>query len=104
MIEAAVRLLLVVVDPATFKKLVHPRALDTFPRILGRYVREERLIPLEEAVRQLVCAMSSSTASRCCATGYTRRQARPHRAWPRFRALVQAAELSHNALTPCAVT
>ena len=48
------------VDPATFKGLVHPRALGTFPRILGRYVREERLIPLEEAVRK----MTSATATR----------------------------------------
>ncbi|HEX2517629.1 MAG TPA: D-aminoacylase, partial [Chloroflexota bacterium] len=32
---------------------VHPRAYGTFARLLGRYVREERLIPLEEAVRRL---------------------------------------------------
>jgi N-acyl-D-amino-acid deacylase len=31
----------------------HPRAYGTFARLLGRYVREERLIPLEEAVRRL---------------------------------------------------
>ncbi len=30
----------------------HPRAYGTFPRILGRYVREERLLPLEEAIRK----------------------------------------------------
>lgn len=48
------------VDPATFKGLVHPRALGTFPRILGRYVRDERLMPLEEAVRK----MTSATATR----------------------------------------
>jgi N-acyl-D-amino-acid deacylase len=48
------------VDPATFKGLVHPRALGTFPRILGHYVREERLMPLEEAVRK----MTSATATR----------------------------------------
>lgn len=31
----------------------HPRAWGTFPRILGRYVREERLLTLEEAVRKM---------------------------------------------------
>jgi N-acyl-D-amino-acid deacylase len=31
----------------------HPRAYGTFARLLGRYVRDERLIPLEEAVRRL---------------------------------------------------
>lgn len=48
------------VDPATFQGLVHPRALGTFPRILGRYARDERLMPLEEAVRK----MTSATATR----------------------------------------
>jgi N-acyl-D-aspartate/D-glutamate deacylase len=31
----------------------HPRAYGTFPRILGRYVREERVITLSEAVRRM---------------------------------------------------
>ncbi len=31
----------------------HPRAYGTFARLLGKYVREEGLIPLEEAVRKL---------------------------------------------------
>jgi N-acyl-D-amino-acid deacylase len=31
----------------------HPRAYGNFARLLGRYVREERLIPLEDAVRRL---------------------------------------------------
>jgi N-acyl-D-amino-acid deacylase len=31
----------------------HPRAYGTYPRILGRYVRDERVLPLEEAVRKL---------------------------------------------------
>lgn len=31
----------------------HPRLYGTFPRVLGRYVREERLFPLEEAVRKM---------------------------------------------------
>ncbi|MFC1562223.1 amidohydrolase family protein [candidate division KSB1 bacterium] len=31
----------------------HPRAYGTFARLLGKYVREEKIIPLEEAVRRL---------------------------------------------------
>jgi N-acyl-D-amino-acid deacylase len=31
----------------------HPRAYGNFARLLGRYVRDEHLIPLEEAVRRL---------------------------------------------------
>lgn len=31
----------------------HPRAYGTYPRILGRYVREKKLITLEEAVRKM---------------------------------------------------
>lgn len=31
----------------------HPRAWGTFPRILGKYVREERLLTLEEAIRKM---------------------------------------------------
>jgi len=38
----------------------HPRAYGTFPRILGHYVRDEKLFTLEEAVRK----MTSLAASR----------------------------------------
>lgn len=31
----------------------HPRAYGTFARLLGKYVRDERVIPLEEAIRRL---------------------------------------------------
>jgi N-acyl-D-amino-acid deacylase len=31
----------------------HPRAYGNFARLLGRYVRDEKIIPLEEAVRRL---------------------------------------------------
>lgn len=31
----------------------HPRAYGSFPRVLGKYVREERAMPLEEAVRKM---------------------------------------------------
>ena len=32
---------------------VHPRAYGSFPRILGNYVREEKILQLEEAIRKL---------------------------------------------------
>jgi N-acyl-D-amino-acid deacylase len=32
---------------------VHPRMIGTFPRVLGRYVREQGVIRLEEAVRKM---------------------------------------------------
>ena len=38
----------------------HPRAWGSFPRILGHYVRDERLMPLEEAIRK----MTSKAAAR----------------------------------------
>jgi dihydroorotase/N-acyl-D-amino-acid deacylase len=38
----------------------HPRAWASVPRILGRYVRDEKLLPLEEAIRK----MTSLPASR----------------------------------------
>ena len=38
----------------------HPRSYGTFPRVLGRYVREERVLSLEEAVKK----MTSITADR----------------------------------------
>lgn len=31
----------------------HPRGYGSFPRILGRYVRDERVLPLEEAIRKM---------------------------------------------------
>jgi dihydroorotase/N-acyl-D-amino-acid deacylase len=40
--------------------LVHPRSYGTYPRILGKYVREDRAMRLEEAIRK----MSSAVANR----------------------------------------
>jgi N-acyl-D-aspartate/D-glutamate deacylase len=39
----------------------HPRNYGTFPRILARYVREKRVLGLEEAIRK----MTSMPAARC---------------------------------------
>ncbi len=35
------------------KSSVHPRAYGSFARLLGRYVRDEKVIPLAEAIRRL---------------------------------------------------
>lgn len=42
------------------RRKVHPRNYGTFPRVLGRYVREEKVLSLEEAVKK----MTSVTAAR----------------------------------------
>jgi len=47
-------------DPDSARGLVHPRSYGTYSRILGRYVRDERVIGLEDAVRK----MSSAVATR----------------------------------------
>jgi len=47
-------------DPDSARALAHPRTYGTFTRILGKYVRDDRVMPLEEAVRK----MSSAVASR----------------------------------------
>ena len=33
--------------------MTHPRAFGTFPRVLGRYVRERGILPLEQAIRKM---------------------------------------------------
>ncbi len=35
------------------KGFPHPRAYGTFPRVLGRYVREQGVLPLQEAIRKM---------------------------------------------------
>jgi len=38
----------------------HPRAYGNFARLLGKYVREEKIIPLEEAIRRLTSLPASN--------------------------------------------
>ena len=45
-------------DPDQAKDLAHPRSYGTFPRILGKCVREENVMPLEEAVRKMTSAVA----------------------------------------------
>ncbi len=42
------------------KSSPHPRAYGTFARLLGKYVREEKLIPLERAIRGLTSLPASN--------------------------------------------
>src|SRR5689334_8212343 len=44
------------VDPDSARGLTHPRAYGNFPRIMGKYVRDEHVMPLEEAVRKATSA------------------------------------------------
>jgi N-acyl-D-aspartate/D-glutamate deacylase len=37
----------------------HPRAYGTYTRILGKYVREEGVLPLEDAIRKMSWAVAS---------------------------------------------
>jgi dihydroorotase/N-acyl-D-amino-acid deacylase len=46
-------------DPARATGLTHPRAYGNFPRLFGKYVREERVIPLEDAVRKASSAVAT---------------------------------------------
>jgi len=45
-------------DPDSARGMTHPRAYGTYPRILGKYVREERIIPIEDAVRKMTGAVA----------------------------------------------
>ena len=40
-------------DGVFLKSMPHPRAYGNFARLLGKYVRDEKLLPLEEAIRKL---------------------------------------------------
>ncbi len=48
------------IDPAGQTNPVHPRAYGTYPRVLGKYVREEGVLRVEEAIR----IMSGAVADR----------------------------------------
>jgi N-acyl-D-amino-acid deacylase len=43
----------VAAEGAFLKMSTHPRAYGNFARLLGRYVRDEKLVPLPEAIRRL---------------------------------------------------
>jgi N-acyl-D-amino-acid deacylase len=39
----------------------HPRGYGSFPRVLGRYVRERRVVPLEEMIRKMTSLAAHNT-------------------------------------------
>ncbi len=45
-------------DPDSAKGGGHPRAYGTYPRILGQYVRDEGVVPLEDAIRKMTGAVA----------------------------------------------
>ncbi len=45
-------------DPDSAKGLTHPRAYGSYPRLLGKYVREEHVLTLEDAVRKFSSAVA----------------------------------------------
>jgi len=49
------------VDPAWAKDLgpAHPRGYGTYPRVLAKYVREEKLMTLEDAIRKMSGAVAA---------------------------------------------
>ncbi len=47
------------VNPRTTTALIHPRSYGTYTRVLGRYVREQRVVPLEDAIRKMTSAVAT---------------------------------------------
>ncbi|MEP6691500.1 MAG: D-aminoacylase [Gemmatimonadaceae bacterium] len=45
-------------DPDSTKAMVHPRSYANYPRILGHYVRDRHVLPLEDAVRKMSAAVA----------------------------------------------
>ncbi len=45
-------------DPDSTKDFTHPRSYGTYPRILGKYVRDEHVLPLEDAIRKMSGAVA----------------------------------------------
>jgi dihydroorotase/N-acyl-D-amino-acid deacylase len=51
-------------DPARARGLTHPRAYGTFARVLGKYVRQDTVLALEDAVRRMTGATAQSLGLR----------------------------------------
>jgi dihydroorotase/N-acyl-D-amino-acid deacylase len=45
-------------DPDTTTALVHPRAYGTYPRVLGKYARQDSVLMLEDAVRKMTWSVA----------------------------------------------
>jgi dihydroorotase/N-acyl-D-amino-acid deacylase len=52
-------------DPDSVKgSMTHPRAYGNYPRILGRYVREQHVLTLEDAIRKMTWSVASRLSIR----------------------------------------
>ena len=51
-------------DPDSATIATHPRAYGTYPRILGRFVRDEHVLTLEDAVRKMTGAVAARLSIR----------------------------------------
>lgn len=46
-------------DPERARGMTHPRAYGNYPRILGRYVRDQGVMSLEDAIRKMTSAVAT---------------------------------------------
>ena len=51
-------------DPDSAKGQTHPRTYGNYPRLLGRYVREQKVMPLEDAIRKATTAVANRLSIR----------------------------------------
>ena len=51
-------------DPDSAKGMTHPRAYGNYPRVLGRFVREQHILRLEDAIRKMTWAVAERLSIR----------------------------------------
>jgi N-acyl-D-amino-acid deacylase len=51
-------------DPDSATGMTHPRAYGNYPRILGRFVREQHVLTLEDAIRKMTWSVASRLSIR----------------------------------------
>jgi len=51
-------------DPDSAKGMTHPRSYGNYPRILGRFVREQHVLTLEDAIRKMTWAVAQRLSIR----------------------------------------
>jgi dihydroorotase/N-acyl-D-amino-acid deacylase len=51
-------------DPDSVSGMTHPRAYGSYPRILGRYVRDDGVLRLEDAIRRMTSGVASRLSIR----------------------------------------
>ena len=82
------------------KSSIHPRAYGNVARLLGKYVREEKLIPLEAAIRRLSHAARNQSQARPARRAQAglpcRHRGLRSRQYPRPRHFRAAASIRHG--------